>query len=106
MRRKPGTDTKFPAHFAGNWLSVPGFAPRDMLPVRCAPQTVKHPSTSGGTRHSVLFVIIVPKRRGGQESFTLARKSSLRRGAASPAKLEARYGYQQRLARHPRVSPV
>ena len=29
MRRKPGTDTKFPAQFAGNWLSVPGFAPRD-----------------------------------------------------------------------------
>ena len=30
-RRKPGTDrtdTKFPAHFAGNWLSVPGFAPQ------------------------------------------------------------------------------
>ena len=26
MRRKPGTDTKFPAQFAGNWLSVPGFA--------------------------------------------------------------------------------
>src|ERR1022692_222027 len=25
--RKPGTDTKFPAPFAGNWLSVPGFAP-------------------------------------------------------------------------------
>src|ERR1019366_4916602 len=23
---KPGTDTKFPAQFAGNWLSVPGFA--------------------------------------------------------------------------------
>ena len=22
-RRKPGTDTKFPAQFAGNWLSVP-----------------------------------------------------------------------------------
>ena len=34
MRRKPGTDTKFPAQSAGNWLSVPGFAPRDMLPVR------------------------------------------------------------------------
>jgi hypothetical protein len=82
MHRKPGTDTKFPAQFAGNWLSVPGFAraeltlskmpvgvraakrglppipafgigwlypvcprvcPRDMLPVRCAPKTVKHP---------------------------------------------------------------
>jgi hypothetical protein len=42
MRRKPGTDTKFPAQFAGNWLSVPGFAPRDMLPVRRAPKTVKH----------------------------------------------------------------
>ena len=27
--RKPGTDTKFPAQFAGNWLSVPGFAPRE-----------------------------------------------------------------------------
>src|ERR1035441_8000621 len=38
MRRKPGTDTKFPAQFAGNWLSVPGFAPRDMLPVRRAPK--------------------------------------------------------------------
>src|ERR1019366_2332132 len=25
--RKPGTDTKFPAQFAGNWLSGPGFAP-------------------------------------------------------------------------------
>src|ERR1035438_9851500 len=24
IRRKPGTDTKFPAQFAGNWLSVPG----------------------------------------------------------------------------------
>jgi hypothetical protein len=43
MRRKPGTDTKFPAQFAGNWLSVPGFAPRDMQPVRRAPKTVKHP---------------------------------------------------------------
>src|ERR1017187_5290856 len=27
IRRKPGTDTKIPAQFAGNWLSVPGFAP-------------------------------------------------------------------------------
>src|ERR1035438_1302316 len=26
VRRKPGTDTKFPAQFAGNWLSAPGFA--------------------------------------------------------------------------------
>ena len=43
MRRKPGTDTKFPAQFAGNWLSAPGFAPRDMLPVRRAPKTAKHP---------------------------------------------------------------
>src|ERR1019366_6236568 len=30
-RRKPGTDTKFPAQFAGNWLSVSGFAPRETL---------------------------------------------------------------------------
>ena len=33
MRRKPGTDTKFPAQFAGNWLSVPGLAPR-VTPLR------------------------------------------------------------------------
>src|ERR1035438_4298655 len=32
-RRKPGTDTQFPARFAGNWLSVPGFAPRDTPPL-------------------------------------------------------------------------
>src|ERR1019366_3384824 len=32
VRRKPGTDTKFPAQFAGNWLSVPGFAPRETHP--------------------------------------------------------------------------
>src|ERR1039457_6980767 len=32
------TDTEFPAQFAGNWLSVPGFAPRDPqkpLSTRC-----------------------------------------------------------------------
>jgi len=38
MRRKPGTDTEFPAQFAGNWLSVPGFARRDKLPIRRFPQ--------------------------------------------------------------------
>src|ERR1019366_8317015 len=47
MRRKPGTDTKFPAQFAGNWLSVPGFAPRDMLPIRRAPKTVKYGKRAG-----------------------------------------------------------
>src|ERR1022692_2960905 len=43
IRRKPGTDTKFPAQFAGNWLSVPGFALRNMLPVRCAPKRSSTP---------------------------------------------------------------
>jgi hypothetical protein len=38
MRRKPGTDTKFPARFAGNWLSVPGFAPRETLRLAVSPQ--------------------------------------------------------------------
>src|ERR1019366_9502776 len=38
IRRKPGTDTKFPAQFAGNWLSVPGFASQEMLPPRCRPR--------------------------------------------------------------------
>src|ERR1035441_794559 len=26
LTRKPGTDTKFPAQSAGNWMDVPGFA--------------------------------------------------------------------------------
>src|ERR1035438_699407 len=46
MRRKPGTDTKFPAQFAGNWLSVPGFVRGVLLPVRLAPKTANH-STGG-----------------------------------------------------------
>src|ERR1035438_5068678 len=43
VRRKPGTDTEFPAQFAGNWLSVPGFARGICCPFRCAPKTVEHP---------------------------------------------------------------
>src|ERR1035438_2467476 len=45
MRRKPGTDTKFPAQFAGNWLSVGvGLRPakfHEKLPLRrrCPPGT-------------------------------------------------------------------
>jgi hypothetical protein len=31
------TDTKFPAQFAGNWLSVPGFAPRGTLRLPVSP---------------------------------------------------------------------
>jgi hypothetical protein len=34
----PGTGTEFPAQFAGNWLPVPGFAPRDKLPARVSPK--------------------------------------------------------------------
>src|ERR1035441_1753230 len=37
-RRKPGTVTGFRALFAGNPVTVPGFAPRDTPPVR-VPQT-------------------------------------------------------------------
>ena len=46
MRRKPGTDTKFPAPFAGNWLSVPGFAQRICSRARRVPKPVKHPATA------------------------------------------------------------
>src|ERR1017187_4968346 len=38
MRRKPGTDTKFPAQFAGNWLSVPGLALRETLRLSVSPE--------------------------------------------------------------------
>jgi hypothetical protein len=38
MRGKPGTDTGFPAQFAGNWLSVPGFVPRETLHLAVSPQ--------------------------------------------------------------------
>jgi hypothetical protein len=40
---KPGTGTEFPAQFAGNWLPVPGLAPRDEFRARVSPKTVKHP---------------------------------------------------------------
>jgi hypothetical protein len=45
MRRKPGTDTKFPAQFAGNWLSVPGFAPRETLRLAVSPKPLSTPVT-------------------------------------------------------------
>src|ERR1017187_10612464 len=35
---KPGTDTKFPAQFAENWLSVPGFAHGIRSPRSCQPE--------------------------------------------------------------------
>ena len=38
MRRKPGADLNFRAQFAGNSVSVPGFAPQDMLPRFYVPQ--------------------------------------------------------------------
>ena len=38
MCRKPGTDAKFPAQFAGNWLSVPGFAPGICCPFVVPPK--------------------------------------------------------------------
>src|ERR1017187_184550 len=43
LRRKPGTDTKFPAQFAGNWLSVPGFALRETLRLAVSPQSRQAP---------------------------------------------------------------
>src|ERR1017187_5347237 len=46
MRRKPGTDTKFPAQFAGNWLSVPGFALRETLRLAVSPQSGYAPRPS------------------------------------------------------------
>jgi hypothetical protein len=50
IRRKPGTDTEFPSQFAGNWLSVPGFASRDTLspaePVNDPPNLVRAGSFS------------------------------------------------------------
>ena len=38
MLRKPGTDLHFRAQFAGNSVSVPGFAPWDELIARGSPQ--------------------------------------------------------------------
>jgi hypothetical protein len=58
MRRKPGTDTKFPAQFAGNWLSVPGFAPGICCPSAVPPKRLstfpeRHPPAT------VEFIIIM-----------------------------------------------
>src|ERR1035441_8270370 len=50
MRRKPGTDTKFPAHFAGNWLSVPGFARGICCPFVVPPKRLSTPEPARGLR--------------------------------------------------------
>src|ERR1035441_4675924 len=68
IRRKPGTDTKFPARFAGNWLSVPGFAPRETLRLAVSPKTVKHPPNSAFKcpvvkRVMPTFQVETPQRR-------------------------------------------
>jgi hypothetical protein len=45
---KPGTVTGFRALFAGNPVTVPGFAPREYAPVRRVPKTVTRPVALGG----------------------------------------------------------
>src|ERR1039457_3622685 len=62
IRRKPGTDTKFPAQFAGNWLSVPGFAPRETLrpaivPPSAFPSTAQCPTIA--TMHRVCLSLFL-----------------------------------------------
>jgi hypothetical protein len=57
MRRKPGTDTEFPAQFAGNWLSVPGFARGICCPFVVPPKPL---STPGGGATGVREVILIP----------------------------------------------
>src|ERR1019366_2891456 len=43
IRRNPGTDSQFPAQFAGNWLSVQGLPHGKRYAWPCLPTTVKHP---------------------------------------------------------------
>src|ERR1035438_713137 len=97
MRRN---DTEFPAQFAGNWLSVPGFAPRDMLPVRRAPKTVKHPGGVRGDlledeyrRHGIEWEAVEPKVRGEEKDPGQAHcnpgdadRAGRRPGSAGPEK--------------------
>src|SRR5450755_611156 len=54
-RRKPGTDTKFPVQFAGNWLSVPGFAPRATIPVRRVPKRLSTPTRRSAYPNAVWY---------------------------------------------------
>ena len=42
IHRKPGTDTEFPAQFAGNWL-YQGLPARSRCSLVLSPKTVKHP---------------------------------------------------------------
>jgi hypothetical protein len=71
--RKPGTDTEFPAQFAGNWLSVPGFAPRDRLARSSCPRNGQAPTQTdlrntaldqwynlGATLVAFIFRVMVP----------------------------------------------
>ena len=65
--RKPGTDTRFPAQFAGNWLSVPGFAPRDTLRLAVSPQKrlstlVRFVTMSSIPRRGTMLFVIFKSR--------------------------------------------
>src|ERR1022692_3601639 len=48
IRRKPGTATIFPAHFAGNMVTVPGLPHGIRSPFVVSPQKAKHPSSGQG----------------------------------------------------------
>src|ERR1035441_8422088 len=96
VRRKPGTDTKFPAQFAGNWLSVPGFAPRERYTWLCLPKTVQHPVFGGLGRPSLLsflrYIDILTRHARVSRTFRS-------RHARGPLRLLLRAGWKSRIVR-------
>src|ERR1019366_8986060 len=62
VRRKPGTDTKFPAQFAGNWLSVPGVCPTGNATPGCVspkPFSTRYSAASAGRLSCLSCVTLI-----------------------------------------------
>src|ERR1035438_2403754 len=86
VRRKPGTDTKFPAQFAGNWLSVPGFALRDRLPFVVSPKPVARSPPWTETGIPVMIATVPPTPpRGALVGRQMSNHSNRRKFLATAA---------------------
>src|ERR1019366_3652841 len=78
MRRKPGTDTKFQAHFAGNWLSVTGFARGICCPFVVPPKRLSTPEPD--PRNRICDIIISLRGAYDETQYLLGVQRPMRGG--------------------------
>src|ERR1035441_5888715 len=97
---KPGTDTKFPAQFAGNWLSVPGFAPREMRPPTALLPDRKHrlrgSNSHGRRQYNHLAVGAVGRYRHVELIQPRRRKTRPHNGAVDAVETDRRRLHHRR----------